>query len=495
MNWKVIWRSFKHADMRKRLLAVLGMIFVFRVLAQIPIPLADPTTLKELLDTLFTATQDTQLFGFLDVLSGGALANFSIMLIGLGPYINASIIMQLLTQAIPKLEALNKEGEYGRKKINQITRMITLPLAIVQSIGAIVLVRQQAQQISGLDITANANIMSWVLMVTALTGGAMLLMWLGELITEQGVGNGISLLITAGIVSQLPSTIASIATSVFSGDESVTLLGRTINYRTESLYIALGILAAVVFTTWVVVKLNEAQRRITINYAKRVQGNRTYGGVTTVLPVKLIIAGVIPIIFAVAFLSVPSFVGQILTNNSSERLADLGQNLTLWFQTPTSQTFAAPGWTPFIYPITYFVLIVMFTFFYTSITFNAKEIAENLQKQGGFIEGVRSGKDTEKYLRTIVTRLTFFGALSLGLIALGPIVAQIFIDTSITIGGTGVLILVAVALETLRQVESRALMVTYDDYSADDYFDGDSKEPKQKRRLPRIIRRKKELTV
>lgn len=495
MNWKVIWRSFKHADMRKRLLAVLGMIFVFRVLAQIPIPLADPTTLKELLDTLFTATQDTQLFGFLDVLSGGALANFSIMLIGLGPYINASIIMQLLTQAIPKLEALNKEGEYGRKKINQITRMITLPLAIVQSIGAIVLVRQQAQQISGLDITANANIMSWVLMVTALTGGAMLLMWLGELITEQGVGNGISLLITAGIVSQLPSTIASIATSVFSGDESVTLLGRTINYRTESLYIALGILAAVVFTTWVVVKLNEAQRRITINYAKRVQGNRTYGGVTTVLPVKLIIAGVIPIIFSVAFLSVPSFVGQILTNNSSQRLADLGQNLTLWFQTPTSQTFAAPGWTPYIYPITYFVLIVMFTFFYTSITFNAKEIAENLQKQGGFIEGIRSGKDTEKYLRTVVTRLTLFGALSLGLIALGPIVAQIFIDTSITIGGTGVLILVAVALETLRQVESRALMVTYDDYSADDYFDGDSKESKQKRRLPRIIRRKKELTV
>lgn len=491
MNWKVIWRSFKHDDMRKRVFAVLGMVLIFRVLAQIPIPLADPTTLKGLLDTLFTATKDTQLFGFLDVLSGGALANFSIMLIGLGPYINASIIMQLLTQAIPKLEALNKEGEYGRKKINQITRIITFPLAIIQSIGAIVLVRQQAQQISGLDITANASLTSWILMVTALVGGAMLLMWLGELITEKGVGNGISLLITAGIVSQLPSTIASIATSVFSGEQSVTLLGKTINYRAQSLYIAIGILLFVLFTTWVVVKLNEAQRRITINYAKRVQGNRTYGGVTTILPVKLIIAGVIPIIFAVAFLSVPSFVGQILQNNSSQRLADLGQNLTVWFQTPTSSTFAQEGFTPYIYPVAYFVLIVMFTYFYTSITFNAKEIAENLQKQGGFIEGIRSGKDTERYLRSVVNRLTLFGALSLGLIALGPIIAQVFINTQITIGGTGVLILVAVALETLRQVESRALMVTYDDYSADDYFDGEKKSEKKRRlKLPRLKQRK-----
>lgn len=493
MNWKVIWRSLKHGDMRKRVFAVFGMIVVFRILAQIPIPLSDPTTLKELLDTLFTATQDTQLFGFLDVLSGGALANFSIMLIGLGPYINASIIMQLLTQAIPKLEALNKEGEYGRKKINQTTRIITLPLAIIQSIGAIVLVRQQAQQYStGLDITANASIGSWIVMITALTGGAMLLMWLGELITEQSVGNGISLLITAGIVASLPSTIASIAGSVFTGSESVTFFGFTINYTLESLIIALILLVSIVATTWIVVKLNEAARNITINYAKRVQGNRTYGGVTTKLPVKLITAGVIPIIFAVAFLSVPSFAGQILTSNSSARLAELGNNLLIWFQTPSSQTFAQPGWTPYIYPITYFLLIVAFTYFYTSITFNAKEIAENLQKQGGFIEGVRSGKDTEKYLRTTVTRLTFFGSISLGLIALGPIIAQIFLNTNITIGGTGVLILVAVALETLRQVESRALMITYDDYSSPDYFDGgqkkDNKEPKKRKRLS--LRRK-----
>lgn len=468
--------------MRKRIFAVLGMLFIFRVLAQIPIPLADPTTLRELLNTLFTATQDTQLFSFLDVISGGALANFSIMLIGLGPYINASIIMQLLTQAIPKLEELNKEGEFGRKKINQITRILTFPLAIIQSVGALFLVRQQAQAISGVDILANADMGTWVLMIAALTGGAMLLMWLGELVTEQGVGNGISLLITAGIVSTLPATIASIATSVFSGENSVEIFGRTINYGADSLIIAGIILAAVVLTTWVVVKLNEAARKITINYAKRVQGNRTYGGVTTVLPVKLITAGVIPIIFAVAFLSVPSFVGQLLTSNSSERLRELGNNLLIWFQQPSSQTFAQPGWEPYIYPITYFVLIVLFTYFYTSITFNAKEISENLQKQGAFIEGVRSGSATEKYLRAVVTRLTFFGSISLGLVALGPIIGQIFLSTNISIGGTSVLILVAVALETLRQVESRALMVTYDDYSTPDFVYGPTEETPDKRK-------------
>lgn len=476
MNWKIIARSLKHSDMRNRILAVLGMLIVFRVLAQLPIPLADPTTLKDLLNTLFTATKDTQLFGLLDVLSGGALANFSIMLIGLGPYINASIIMQLLTQAIPKLEAMNQEGEYGRKKINQYTRILTFPLAIVQSIGALFLVRQQAQSYSGTDILANAGPASWVLMIGALVGGAMLLMWLGELITEQGVGNGISLLITAGIVSQLPSTIAGITTSIFSGESSVNILGKVINYDSNTLSTAAILIASVVFTTWVVVKLNEASRNITINYAKRVQGNRTYGGVTTTLPVKLITAGVIPVIFAVAFLSVPSFVGQLLVNSSSAFWSDVASKALLWFAQPTPQTFSQPGFIPFIYPIVYFLLIVAFTFFYTSITFNSKEIAENLQKQGGFIEGIRSGNDTEKYLKTLVNRLTFFGSIALGLIALGPIIIQYFLDVSISVGGTSVLILVAVALETLRQIESRALMVTYDDYSTPDFVYGPTTE-------------------
>jgi preprotein translocase subunit SecY len=218
------------------------------------------------------------------------------------------------------------------------------------------------------------------------------------------------------------------------------------------------------------VMLNEASRNLTVNYAKRVQGNRAYGGITTTLPVKLISAGVVPIIFAVAFLSVPSFIGQLLTTNHSARLSDIGAKLVNWFQTPSAQTFATNGWHAYIYPVTYFLLVFVFTYFYTSITFNSKEIAENLQKQGGFLEGVRSGIQTEKYLSKIVNRLTFFGAVSIGLLAIIPIIAQVFISTSITIGGTSVLILVSVALQTLRAVESRALMVTYDQYSQPDFF-------------------------
>ncbi len=471
MSWKIIWTSLKSSDMRKRILAVLGMLLVFRILAHIPIPLSNPETLKQVLQNLFTTSQTPTLLSFIDVLSGGALANFSIMLVGLGPYINASIIMQLLTKAIPQLENLNKEGEYGRKKINQYTRMLTFPLAIIQSVGAIYLVRQSAQQIGGIgDITANTSMMQWVLMVSALTGGAMILMWLGELITEQGVGNGISLLITVGIVSSLPGTISQIVGSVVDASSKFVVFGKTLPINKQGLIFALLITAIVIIVTIIIVKLNEAARKITVNYAKRVQGNRAYGEVTTILPVKLITAGVIPIIFAVAFLSVPSFVGQIITTSDSAWLQELGAKLVQWFQTPSAQTLRQPGLTPYIYPIVYFLLVFVFTFFYTSITFNAKEISENLQKQGGFIAGVRSGTQTEKYLSTVVSRLTLFGALSLGGLALLPIVGQKFLETNIAIGGTSILILVSVALETLRSIESRALMVTYDQYEQPDFF-------------------------
>lgn len=470
MNWKIIGRSLKAADMRKRVLAVFGILLVFRILAHVPIPLSNPETLKQVLQNLFNSNTP-QLLNFINVLSGGALANFSIMIAGLGPYINASIIMQLLTKAIPKLEALHKEGESGQKKINQYTRILTFPLAIIQSIGAIYLVRQQAEQIGGIgDITAHTSLLQWALMVGALTGGSMLLMWLGELVTEKSVGNGISLIITVGIVSSLPSTISSIAGSVYDKSHKWHLFGKTLPINERAFWYAVIILIVVLIVTWLVVMLNEAARRITVNYAKRVQGNRAYGGVTTILPVKLITAGVIPIIFAVAFLSVPSFVGQLLTTNHSARLAHLGTQLTTWFQNPSAQTFTAGGWEPYIYPVTYFLLVFVFTFFYTSVTFNSKEIAENLQKQGGFIEGVRSGVQTEKHLSRTVNRLTLFGAVALGLLALLPIVAQIFIGTNIAIGGTSVLILVSVSLETLRAVESRALMVTYDTYESEDFF-------------------------
>lgn len=473
MNWKLIWKSLFDSDMRNRVLAVLAMLVIFRVLAHIPIPLGDTQTLRQVLDSLFNSADTPQFLSFLNVLSGGALANFSIMLVGLGPYINASIIMQLLTKAIPKLEALNKEGEYGRKKINQITRILTLPLAIIQSIGAIFLVKQSASQVAGIgDITANASLMQWVLMVAALTGGAMMLMWLGELITEQNIGNGISLLITVGIVATLPQTLAGLAASVFGGSDKLHLFGQQLPVSADGLVYA-GLLAlSVLIITMAVVRLNEAKRQLTVHYAKRVQGNRTYGGVTTVLPVKLITAGVIPIIFALAFLSVPSFAGQLLTSNSSTRLVELGNNLLLWFQTPTAQTLTSGDWHAFIYPVTYFVLVFGFTFFYTSIAFNAKDIAENLQKQGGFIADVRSGLQTEKYLSKVVMRLTLFGALALGILSVIPIAAEAFVQNAanLAIGGTTTLILVSVSLETLRQIESRALMITYNQYDGSDFF-------------------------
>lgn len=511
MNWKVIWKSLKHKDMQKRLLAVFGMIVVYRFLSHIPIPLAEPKTLKQILDNLFNSSDSPQLLSFINVLSGGALANFSIMLVGLGPYINASIIIQLLTKAFPKLEEMQQEGEYGRRKINQYTRLLAFPLAIIQSIGAIYLVRQTANQYGGLgDVLHGAGIGRWILMSAALTGASMILMWLGELITEQNVGNGISILITAGIISRLPAIIGGLLNTVINEKEKWVIFGKTLPIDKVGLMYVAIIVAVTVLVTIFVVYLNEAQRKVTVSYAKRVQGNRSYGGVTTTLPIKLITAGVIPIIFAVAFLSIPQFAGQLM--KGSAKYADLGTSLTRVFSNPTStylQQIFHPTTTkylnfgpvadlstatqshkfslePLIYPVVYVTLVVVFTYFYTSVMFNAKEIAENLQKQGGFIEEIRPGAQTETYLTKVVSRLTLFGSISLGFLALMPIVAQVFLKTDqIAIGGTSILILVSVSLETLRQIESKSLMITYDDYSTigigKDSEEDNTKKPRKRR--------------
>lgn len=484
MNWKLIWKSLFDVEMRKKILIVLGILFVFRVLAHIPIPLADSQTLRQVLQTLFTSSDTPQFLNFLNVLSGNALANFSIMLVGLGPYINASIIMQLLTRALPKLETLNKEGEYGRKKINQITRTLTLPLAIIQSIGIIYLVKDQASKVAGLgDITASSSLAQWILMVCALTGGSMILMWLGELITEHNIGNGISLLITVGIVSTLPGTVAGLVTGAFGGGAVWNVWGAQLPVDPEGLRLLVILVVMAVLSIAIVVKLNEAARKLTVHYAKKVQGNRTYSGVTTVLPIKLIGAGVVPIIFALAFLSVPSFVGQVISSSSSANLATLGANLVTWFQPPTAATFDPSMWHSYLYPVIYFLLVFMFTFFYTNITFNAKDIAENLQKQGGFLENVRSGVQTEKYLSRTVNRITLFGAIAIGLLAIVPIIGEIFFGNNLAIAGTSVLILVSVSLETLRKVESQALMITYSQYDGSDFFQAPDEQEKKKRRL------------
>jgi preprotein translocase subunit SecY len=471
MNWKNILKSLKSRDMQKRLLIVIGIIIVYRFLAHIPVPLAEPAQLKEVLGNVLS---QTDLGGFINILSGGALANLSIVLVGLSPYITASVITQLLTKAIPKLEELHKDGEVGRRKIQQWTRIITLPLAILQSIAFIFILRQSVLAgNTGADITADTSALQWVVMVGAMTAGAMLLMWLGELMTEQGVGNGMSLLIMAGIVSQLPQTmgtlVASLGNVTTDADKLQVFNWFTLPVNAMAFWVTVVLLVTGLISLYLIVKINEAQRVVTINYAKRVQGNRAYGGVTSILPIKLITAGVIPVIFAVAFLALPAFIGQVLKGVADPYWQGVGNNLATWFQTPSAQTFATGDISALIYPGLYFVMVVAFTYFYTSIVFNAADIAENLQKQGGFVANIRPGKQTENYLKRTVTRLTLFGSFALGIIAILPFVAEfIFAKFGITgiqnlaIGGTGLLIVVSVTIETLRQINSRALMVTYD---------------------------------
>lgn len=469
MNWKTIFKSLKNRDMQKRLLIVLGIIIVYRLLAHIPVPLAEPTQLREVINSVVSGTD---FGGFLNLLSGGALASFSVVLVGLTPFITASVITQLLTKAIPRLEELHKDGESGRRKINQWTRYATIPLAIIQSIAFIFILRQTVLA-GNSTVLADPTAIEWIVAVTAMTAGSVLLMWLGELITEQGIGNGISLLIFAGIISQLPSILSSLGTSLFdtSGGSLNVFNWFTIPVNPLMFWVVIAISMASLIMLYILVKINEAQRVITINYAKRVQGNSSYGGVKSILPIKIIAAGVIPVIFAVAFLSLPAFVGQILKATGDPAYAELASNLILWFQAPNPGSFVGADWQAFIYPISYFILVIFFTYFYTGIVFNANEISENLQKQGGFIEGIRPGKTTEKYLSTTVNRLILFGSLVLGLIAVSPFIAEYLLyqfagitGTNLSIGGTGLLIVVSVALETLRQINSRALMVTYDDY-------------------------------
>ena len=455
--------------MQKRLLIVLGIIVIYRLLAHIPVPLAEPTQLKEVVNSVIGSTD---LGGFLNLLSGGALASFSIVLVGLSPFITASIISQLLTKAIPKLEELHKDGESGRRKINQWTRIISVPLAIIQSIAFIYILRETVLA-GNTTALADPTLSEWVVAVTAMTAGSILLMWLGELITEQGVGNGISLMIFAGIISQLPQTLSTLGASLVDTSQGgLSVFGWfTLPVNPLAFWVTLFMAAVSLSVLYILVKINEAQRVVTINYAKRVQGNSNYGGVKSILPIKLIAAGVIPVIFAVSFLSLPAFIGQVMLASGNESFVAVANNLITWFQAPNPGEFTGTTAEAFIYPVVYFVLVILFTYFYTGIVFNSTEIAENLQKQGGFIEGVRPGAQTEKYLSRTVNRLNLFGATVLGLIAVMPFAGEYLLynfagvsNGNLAIGGTGLLIVVSVGIEALRQINSRALMVTYDDY-------------------------------
>lgn len=437
MNLRVLRQAFSSPELRMRILVVLGILVLFRLLSFVPVPVPDNAALNAFLNKLFSSSQ---LLGFADLFSGGALTNFSIIMMGLGPYINASIIVQLMTKVIPALESLSKEGEAGRRKINQYTRLLSLPLSILQAIGMVILIQQTSIQIAQTDLIGSPSIFQWVLMVSAMTAGSMLLMWLGEIVTEKGIGNGISILIFAGIISQLPTTAGQLL-SLAANDTGKIL---------QLVFFAAGTLAI----TYILVLLNEGQRSIPVSYARRSRTDTLHTGVDTYLPIRLITAGVIPIIFALAFLSIPAFIGQILSSAKTAWVTQVATFLTSNFA-PTAVGYA----------VSYFVLVVAFTYFYTGIIFNTKDIAENMQKQGGFIPGIRPGRETANYLQKVVSRLTLTGSVALGLIAVLPFIVERITNTQLlTLGGTGLLICVTVALETMKQLESRVVATSYEKY-------------------------------
>lgn len=470
MHLKNILKSLKNKDMLRRIFLVFLLLVAYRLLAHIPVPLGDASTFKEAINNLILKSD----FGnFMNLVSGGGLTQFSIILVGLSPYITASIVVQLITKAIPSLEELSQDGETGRRKINQWTRVLALPLAIIQSITYMFILYQSATSFTATEI--NPTTAQWVISVTSMVAGSVILMWFGELITEQGIGNGISTMIAASIIAQFPSMLAQVKEYLFDTSAGSLSLWGWLNLpvNPEWFWIVVGFAIGIIIVVYLLVKLNEAQRIITINYAKRVHGNSMYGGIKSILPIKLISAGVVPVIFATAFLSLPALIGQLVQTFHPGN--EIGEKLVTLFTAPSSSNFATlypDGITAqwFFYPALYFVLVVLFTYFYTSITFNTKEIADNLQKQGGFIEGVRPGVATANYLTKVVNRLNLFGAFSLGLIAMLPFVTDyIFIvlngvPLGLSLSGTGLLIVVTVALENLRQLDSRALMITYDDY-------------------------------
>lgn len=375
------------------------------------------------------------------------------------------------------MEELSQDGETGRRKINQWTRIASIPLAIVQSIAYIYILYQSVLG-AGTTVVAEPTTLEWIISVSAMVAGSTILMWLGELITEQGIGNGISMIIFASIVSQLPTTMATLGSSLFDTSAgALSVFGWfDIPVNPTSFWIILGFSVALLVVIYFLIKLNEAQRVITINYAKRVRGNSAYGGIKSILPIKLIAAGVIPVIFATAFLSLPALIGQFVQTVDPGN--ELGAQMVSLFTAPSASNFTAlypDGITAqwFFYPALYFILVILFTYFYTSIIFNTNEIADNLQKQGAFIESVRPGTHTAAYLSKIISHLNLFGALALGLIAMLPFITDyIFILTmgapvGLSLSGTGLLIVVTVALENLRSLDSRALMVTYDDFKND----------------------------
>jgi preprotein translocase subunit SecY len=429
MSIKDIFSAIVHQpDLRKKVLFILGVLVAYRLVANIPLPGVDAVHLKQLFD-------GNQLLSLLNVFSGGGLQNISIVLLGVGPYITSSIIMQLLVMIVPSLKELQKEsGEAGRMKINQYTRWLTIPLAALQGFGTIRLLQSQG----GSAILGEFSAFQWFLTLLSITAGTMLIMWIGEIITEYGIGNGISLIIFAGIVASLPASAQSLI-QLYDPSKLPTILG--------FLAVGLIVIAGVVLVT-------EAQRNIPVSYARRMRGDKLYGGVNTHLPLRLNQAGVIPIIFAISVMLFPPMIAQFFVSAKSPQLALYAQK--------TIDLFNGQGT---FYGIAYFLLVVIFTYFYTSIVFNPEEVSENVQRNGGFIPGLRPGRQTADYLFKVLNRITLPGSLFLGIIAILPFILQKLTGTqALTFGGTSLLIVVAVVIETIKQIEAQLTMHDYQGY-------------------------------
>jgi len=413
---------FHTQDLRKKLLVILGLLLVFRLFSAIPIPSVNTERLAAFLS-------QNQLLGFFNIFSGGALANLSIVMLGVGPYITATIILQLLTMIFPQLkEIYYEQGEIGRAKFNRLSHYLTVPLAALQSYGFLnLLVAQQ--------VLVNLSLFDILRNITLVTAGSLFLVWLADLVSEQKLGNGVSLLIFAGIVSGLPQTIQGVI---------VTYEPSLLPTYAAFLILAIVVIAGVVF-------INEGERKIPVSYAKRVRGNRVYGGASSYLPLKVNQAGVIPIIFAISLLLFPQFLAQIsgfISVDLSIRLTELVSKLLN---------------NQLIYSAFYFFLVVLFTYFYTAVTFDPQEISKNLQRSGAFVPGIRPGQPTGEFLNKIINRTTLWGALFLGIIAVLPNLTQILTGIQLlSLGGTALLIVVSVAIETMRHIDSQLVLREYE---------------------------------
>ena len=418
----LIEKIIKTPEVRRKIFFTAAVFFVFRLLAHIPLPGVDVAHIR----SIFAGNQ---LLNFLNIFSGGTLANSSVMAVGINPYITSSIVIQLATMVIPSLKEIQKDGESGREKINQYTRMLAVPVGVVQSVSILEFLRAQS-------LLTATDPLTMVLMITTLVAGSLILMWLGELVTQYGIGNGISMILFAGIVGQLPIAVGQLTAATTSQD-----------------YLRLAVFGGVLLgVIMLMVYVNEAVRKIQIQYAKRVRGGRTFGGESTHFPIRVNVTGVLPIIFAVSVMLTPSLLGRFLTSQSNVALSRFGQNLVVWF--------AQTSW---IYMLTYFIIVFAFTFLSALVFFNAEDLAEELKKSGALVPGIRPGGPTKKFLEYVLVRITFIGALFLGFIAILPSLAQLLTQlNSLAIGGTSMLIVVSVVLETAKQVDGMFVQQNYD---------------------------------